>query len=302
MSRKGSLGFDEYYAQIYGERWSALRAALLEPVQQVARPNGFIPASVARARFQTFPIQKIMSISTFRLPIQGDVAVGPMRPEPLLDGLYDAYFMDPASIMAAKALEVQSGDDVLDMCAAPGGKSLILAEGIADAGNLTSNEMSDRRRARLRAVIEDYVPLSVRSRVRVTGHDSARWCLHETDAYDRILVDAPCSGERHLLQNYEELKQWSPGRSKNLAVRQYALLASALAVVKAGGRIVYSTCSISPVENDAVIRRLLKKRNGQVKVVPFEGEFGEPTEMGWIVLPDATGFGPLYFSIIEKLP
>jgi len=149
-------------------------------------------------------------------------------------------------------------------------------------------------------VLEDYLPRDVLARVRVTGHDGAKWCLHETEAFDRVLLDAPCSGERHLLENPEELKVWSPARSKNLSVRQYALLASAHAVVRVGGRIVYSTCSISPLENDAVIARLLKKRPGEVAVRKPSYELGEPTEHGWMILPDRSGFGPIYHAVLER--
>jgi 16S rRNA C967 or C1407 C5-methylase (RsmB/RsmF family) len=127
--------------------------------------------------------------------------------------------------------------------------------------------------------------------------------LYETEAFDRVLVDAPCSGERHLLANKSELEVWSPARSKNLAVRQYALLASALAVVKRGGRVVYSTCSISPLENDGVVAKLLKKRPGEVRILKPEGlsDKTEPTEHGAIVLPDRDGRGPIYFSVIERV-
>ncbi|MES2855742.1 MAG: RsmB/NOP family class I SAM-dependent RNA methyltransferase, partial [Bdellovibrionota bacterium] len=90
-------------------------------------------------------------------------------------------------------------------------------------------------------------------------------------------------------------------RSKNLAVRQYSLLVSALQVVKHGGRIVYSTCSLSPLENDDVIARLLKKRKGEATVVKPTFEIGEPTELGWQILPDKTGFGPIYLSVLERI-
>lgn len=294
-SRKGREGFETFYSSIYGERWPALRDALLSRVRQVARPNGF----GSRAQVDRRVAESSLSRATFagheaylledRFEVRAE------------DGLSDFYVMDPASIFPAVALEVQDGDDVADFCAAPGGKALILAESLRTAGRLVANELSDSRRARLRAVIEDYLPLEVRERVRVTGHDATRWCLYEEEAYDRVLLDAPCSGERHLLANSEEMAQWSPARSKNLAVRQYALLASALAVVRIGGRIVYSTCSLSNLENDAVIARLMKKRAGEARVVRASYEIGEPTEHGWMILPDRTGFGPIYFSVLERI-
>ena len=295
MSRKGRVGFDTHYQSVYGSRWAGLRDSLNAPVSKVARANRFVALSHRSGRVEGLERRDFSGIETYVLPSDRRFEAAPA------EGLLDFYLMDPASIFAARALETQAGDRVLDLCAAPGGKSLILAEALTEAGELVANELSPQRRARLRAVIEDYLPESVRARVRVSGHDGARWCLHETAAFDRILLDAPCSGERHLLANPEEFELWSPARSKNLAVRQYALLASAIVVVKPGGRVVYSTCSISPSENDDVIARLLKRRAGEAKVVAASGfEIGEATEYGWSIMPDRTGFGPLYFSILER--
>jgi 16S rRNA C967 or C1407 C5-methylase (RsmB/RsmF family) len=294
LARKGREGFEAFYGESYGERWPALRDSLLRPVKQVARPNAFA-GLIERAN--EFERAEFASRPAYLLRDRIDIRI--------VDGaaksLADFYVMDPASIFPAAALEVRDGDEVADFCAAPGGKSLILTESLRTGGRLVANELSDGRRARLRAVLHDYLPEDVLSRVRVTGHDATRWCLYETEAYDRILLDAPCSGERHLLANGEEIAQWSPARSKNLAVRQYALLASALAVVRVGGRIVYSTCSLSNLENDAVIARLMKKRAGEARVVRMEFALGEPTENGWVILPDRTGYGPIYFSILERV-
>jgi 16S rRNA C967 or C1407 C5-methylase (RsmB/RsmF family) len=85
-----------------------------------------------------------------------------------------------------------------------------------------------------------------------------------------------------------------------LAVRQHALVCSGLDALKAGGVLAYSTCSISPLENDGVIDRLFKSREGQFKVRNLETG-GEPTKHGRIFLPDQSGAGPLYTSILDKI-
>ncbi len=311
-ARKGAEGFESFYASVYGGRWPALRAALLSPVRQVARRNAFVGSDASGPDCQRAHLAATKMAGCDVLVLEP----GQRFRDDSSVGLRAFYIMDPASMYAAKALVTASSSEgardpderILDLCAAPGGKSLILAEALGAEGRLTCNEMSDRRRARLRAVLEDYLPREVLSRVEVTGHDGAKWCLYESDAYDRILIDAPCSGERHLLENSDELKLWSPARSKNLAVRQYALLASAHAVLKTGGIMVYSTCSISTMENDAVVARLLKKRGQSVRVIPVADVFanepealiGEATENGQMILPDTTGFGPIYFSVLEK--
>jgi 16S rRNA C967 or C1407 C5-methylase (RsmB/RsmF family) len=219
------------------------------------------------------------------------------------------YTLDRASLLPPLALDVSPGQKVLDMCAAPGGKSLLLAEALFAAeeakqdlgGELVCNEISDGRRQRLNAVLFDYLPQEVQARVRVTSFDGAKWCLYEQEAFDRVLVDAPCSGERHLLAATEELRSWSPTRGEILSHRQVALLMSALRLLRPGGRVVYSTCSVSPRENDEVIERVLEKAKGRAQVASMEWEFGEKTAFGWTVLPDrCEGAGPIFFSALER--
>src|SRR5690606_34191383 len=121
--------------------------------------------------------------------------------------------MDPASVMVARALEAQSGDRVLDMCAAPGGKSLILIEALKEDGQIFCNDLSPERRERLKKVIQQYVPRDVRNRVWVTGKDGVQFGLKEPESFDRVLLDAPCSGERHILENATAQAEWSPRRT-----------------------------------------------------------------------------------------
>lgn len=217
------------------------------------------------------------------------------------NNLLQYYVMDLASIFVAHALEVQDGDHVLDMCAAPGGKSLILAEMMGAEGELTANELSEARRERLKKVIQQYIPRDVRDRVWTTGRDGGKFALSHEEKFDRILIDAPCSGERHLFLDESAMKEWKKTRSEKLAQRQYALLTAGLIALKPGGRMVYSTCSISPLENDQVIARLMKKKEG-FRIVESElpVETAERTEFGIQLWPDVTGFGPMYYCVLEK--
>lgn len=264
---------------MHGDRWSALQSALLSPEKQVARANTFLPGK--SHWLESFDFKEIPRSES---------------------GLLEYYVMDPASIFAALALEVQDGDVVLDMCAAPGGKSLILAEALKTDGELTANELSETRRDRLKKVIQQYVPRDVRDRVWVTGKDGGKFALTHKDKYDRILIDAPCSGERHLLETPKELEEWKPSRSEKLAQRQYALLTAALLACKSSGRIVYSTCAVSNLENDLVIDRLLKKKEGDFQVLPatIPCEGAELTKHGVQIWPDKTGWGPIYYAVLQK--
>ncbi len=266
MSRKDKLSgeqrFEQYYGELYGQRWQVLKEALLK---------------------ETNPVS-------------------------LSDELKTPYYMDKASILAASILPISENNSVLDMCAAPGGKTLTIALRLKGKGSLVSNDRSAARRNRLLKVLEDCLPSDYRSIIKVTGHDSTTWSLHEKDAYDRILLDAPCSSERHVLTDPSALSIWSPNRPKQLAIQQFAMLAAALDAAKAGGFVLYSTCSICNLENELVIEKLFKKRTGLFEEVdmlvdhPELSGLSEPLSHGRIVLPDAQeGAGPLYFCLLRKV-
>lgn len=226
------------------------------------------------------------------------------------EGLLLPYRMDRASVLAARSLPLPGEGRVLDACAAPGGKSLVLASRMADLPGLTltSNELSSDRRRRLRDVLERHLPPDLAARVAVTGFDAASRARRERDAWDAILLDAPCSSERHVLASPAHLAAWTEARVRNLAARQWSLLSSAFLLLKEGGSLVYSTCALSPEENDGVAGRLAAKYGGRVLFEPVteeeapEGPAFERTEYGILVLPDtARGAGPMYVCRVRKV-
>lgn len=219
-------------------------------------------------------------------------------------GGFASYYMDSASIRAAEALRIQPGDEVLDLCAAPGGKTLVLAEMLQGKGGLVANELSRDRKMRLLKVLDEHVPEPHRKLIQVTGFDGNQFGLKKQNTFDRILLDAPCSSERHLLHEDPLMKDWKESRTKQLMMRQYSLLCSALLSLKPGGTLVYSTCSISPLENDGVVERLLKKKTGMVMPDPDDSDLKdlEKTGFGYQIFPDSgKGAGPIYFSRLIKL-
>lgn len=230
------------------------------------------------------------------------------NPISLSDTLASPYYMDKASILAASILPIEENNKVLDMCAAPGGKTLVLAMKLNGTGKLISNDRSAQRRTRLAKVINTCLSEPLRQNITVTGHDSTTWSLYEKDEYDCILLDAPCSSERHVLVDSVALSIWSPSRPKHLAIQQFAMLCAALDAAVPGGYILYSTCSINPIENELVIEKLCKKRRGLFEevlietVAPKVAAFSEARPHGKIILPDTSeGCGPLYFCLLKKL-
>lgn len=214
----------------------------------------------------------------------------------------EPYYLDEASVFAARALGVEPGDDVLDMCAAPGGKTLIMASMLKGTGSLQSNDRSPDRRLRLSHVIENCLPPEWRANIQVSGYDGVKFGLHRKECYDKVLLDAPCSSDRHVLNSPSHLDMWSSKRVKRLSVEQGALLASAVDALKPGGLVVYGTCALSPMENDDVVRKILKKRPAMRMVeIPDLLPGAERTEFGVHTLPDRSeGRGPIYCAKLLK--
>lgn len=284
--------FDFFYQDQWKERWPSLKEALLRREFQVARKNFF--SDVSTEGLQPFHSALFPSCFEVTESLRREIPRG-------TEGLLGFYILDPASVWIARALEVRPGDTVLDLCAAPGGKTLVLIEALRESGEIIANEPSPARRERLMKVIQQYVPRHVRDRVRVSGKDGGLFSKSHPETFDRILVDAPCSGERHLLENPKELEKWSPARTAKLSQTQYALLSGALEALRPGGTILYSTCSLSIRENDEVVRRLLKKKGERVRVEPLvPPAMAEKSEFGVFFLPDRAGFGPLYACRLIK--
>ncbi|WP_149553774.1 RsmB/NOP family class I SAM-dependent RNA methyltransferase [Treponema pectinovorum] len=224
----------------------------------------------------------------------------------------ESYFLDRASVRAVCSLPLDNAKSILDMCAAPGGKSLILATSMEKGATLLCNERSAERRLRLVHNIQNCLPEEVQNRITVIGKDGGLLCLSKENRFDRILLDAPCSSERHVLQDENYLKDWSPSRVKKLSFAQWTLLSSAWRMLNQNGYLLYSTCAMNQDENDCVIERLLKKFDDvqifspeiAIDVSSFCSKDlpqGEKTEFGVQILPDiCENSGPIYFSLLHK--
>lgn len=230
-----------------------------------------------------------------------EALLAPVRQDALEGKCAKPYFLDAGSKEAAMSLPLPDNGTILDMCAAPGGKALIIAERMPLNSHLVANELSADRRNRLIRVLDDYLETETRGRVEVTGRDASQWSRHEKSAYEAILLDVPCSSERHVLSSPQYLAQWSPARIKNLAYRQWALLSGAWLVLKPGGYLLYSTCALSPAENDEIIQRLFEKyADVSTERTQFMSE-AEITRYGSHILPDtARSAGPIYYALLRK--
>ena len=165
-----------------------------------------------------------------------------------------AYYMqEPSAASAVSLLNPQPGERILDLCAAPGGKSTQIASRIGEDGLLWSNEFVPTRARILQQNLERW---GIRNQV-VSSRDTGPLCDGLTDFFDAVLVDAPCSGEGMFRKEPQALTEWSIDNIRLCANRQDEILHNASKAVKPGGRIVYSTCTFAPEENEAAVYRFL---------------------------------------------
>jgi 16S rRNA (cytosine967-C5)-methyltransferase len=160
---------------------------------------------------------------------------------------------DEASQIIPLLLDAQDGDRVLDLCAAPGGKTPPLVRGAGKNGMVVAGE---RHAHRLRAMREQFKRLNL-SRVGLVELDAEK-ALPFAAGFDRILVDAPCSGTGTLARHPEIRWRLQPEQLQEFHALQRVLLTNALAMLKPGGRLLYSTCSMEPEENEQVVEEVLK--------------------------------------------
>lgn len=168
-------------------------------------------------------------------------------------GVY--YIQEPSAMAPVEYLEVKPGERVLDLCAAPGGKSTQIATAMRGEGMLICNEIHP---ARAKILSENIERLGITNAV-VLNETPAHLAEVFDSYFDRILVDAPCSGEGMFRKNEDACGEWSLANVDLCGVRQDEILDCAASMLKPGGRIVYSTCTFAPIENEGSVYRFLKR-------------------------------------------
>lgn len=177
---------------------------------------------------------------------------------PGLHPYHDAgvYYIQEASAMApAEYLDALPGERILDLCGAPGGKSTQIASAMKQQGILVCNEIHP---ARAKILSENIERMGIRNAI-VTNETPRRLADMWPEYFDRILVDAPCSGEGMFRKNAEARKEWSLNQVALCAGRQDEILECAVRLLRPGGRLVYSTCTFAPEEDEGTVLRLLGK-------------------------------------------
>jgi NOL1/NOP2/sun family putative RNA methylase len=277
--------FLERMSRFLGDEYPAFAEALTHDPVRGLRVNTL--------KLSTNEFQKISPIplgdkvawcdSAFSLPVDthfrkqnGDIIELGKHPFHLA-GLY--YLQDPSAMSASELLDPQPGERVLDLAASPGGKTTHIASLMQAKGLLVANEIKTKRLNHLVVNVERWGA----GNTVVTNETPERLADHFGAWFDRVLVDAPCSGEGMFRKDMGARLDWSEEMVAGCAVRQTNILRVAAHLVRPGGHLLYSTCTFAPEEDEAVITRfLLEHHEFEVEALPLLPGFmpGHPEWLG----------------------
>ena len=194
-------------------------------------------------------------------------------------GLY--YLQEPSAMIAGEVLFPQPGEKILDLAAAPGGKTTHLASFMGNKGLLVANDIHPKR---VWDLAENLERCGVTNAV-VTNESPERLSNHFSDFFDRVLLDAPCSGEGMFRKSERARKEWKPELPHSCAIRQSGILEYAARMLKPGGYMAYTTCTFSTEENERVIAKFLDE-HPEFDLMTFTHAPGLlPSKPEWIGLP-----------------
>ncbi len=188
---------------------------------------------------------------------------GPGLPAPMPPGKHPYheagayYIQEPSAMAPVAALEPEPGERILDLCAAPGGKSTQIASYMDHKGLLVCNEPHP---ARAKILSQNIERMGIRNAL-VISEDPTRLSLRLPGFFDRILVDAPCSGEGMFRRSRTAVSEWSPENVRACALRQADILDAAAVMLKEGGRLVYSTCTFGREEDEKTAEAFVSRHN-----------------------------------------
>ncbi|PIE20420.1 MAG: 16S rRNA (cytosine(967)-C(5))-methyltransferase [Neptuniibacter caesariensis] len=273
------------------EHWQAILAANNEQAPLTLRVNR---RSSSREEFQQ-QLDPIVASEQTQYSAHGLRLAHSVNVE-LLPGYQTGAFsvQDEAAQLAAELLDLQPGQNVLDACAAPGGKLSHILEAEPRLGRVEAVELESKRAERISENL-------ARLRLHATLHigDAAEQAWWDGTEYDRILLDAPCSATGVIRKN-PDIKYLRKGEDIHaLAQIQADILQNCWAMLKPGGKLLYATCSIFPQENERQIQRFIR-HNTDAQHLPIEAEWGLERAFGRQLFPQKDGHDGFYYALLEK--
>ena len=242
--------FENRMKQMLGEEYPAFEASYEKEKFQALRLN---PLKVDKECF----LEKTTFTLT-QVPWEGNGFYYTAQDTPGKHPYHEAgvyYIQEPSAMAPVPFLEIKPGDRVLDLCAAPGGKSTQIGVALQGEGLLVCNEIHP---ARAKILSENVERMGIRNAL-VTNESPEKLRSIFAGYFDKILVDAPCSGEGMFRKNEEAKEEWSPENVELCADRQDGILDCAADMLRPGGRLVYSTCTFAPQENEGSMARFLER-------------------------------------------
>ena len=229
----------------------------------------------------------------------------PGQSDEFKQGLFN--LQEKSSMLPAIALSPEPGQLVLDATAAPGNKTLQLACMMQNTGKLIAVEKNVLRFKSLKFNMKKFSVKNVIAK-RMDLLDAKKENL-----FDKALLDAPCSSEGLVRKNYEALKEWSPALVERKSELQMKLIAKTFMLLKNGGEMVYSTCSLGPEENEAVVQSVLSKGKAELMPIKIKGfetrkglveyngnAFGKEMEKAVRIYPQDNDSQAFFFAKIRK--
>lgn len=273
--------FAERMRRLLGSEYEAFAASYENERQYGLRRNPLKGSEEEFKRAIPFPLRKI---SWAREGYYYDAEFRPGRHVLHEAGAY--YIQEPSAMAVAEALSPNPGERILDLCAAPGGKTTQIAGMMQGMGLLVSNEVMGER---ARVLSQNVERMGVSNCV-VCSEKPECLSVRFPAFFDRVLVDAPCSGEGMFRKDEAARGEWSPETVAMCARRQALILEEAAKMVRPGGVLVYSTCTFSPEENEGTISAFLRTHEDYyIEETDFESVFS-PGRGEWISAP-AEGIG-----------
>ncbi|NXX63011.1 NSUN3 protein, partial [Scopus umbretta] len=310
--------FEKQYATELGDTWTSVRDVLTCPLcwqyavllnkfskpaelENTLRAKGCHPAFQGPLPYLPASLKCYIRRTPGRFPAQKHRA----------GKLKEYYLLNAASLLPVLALEVKDGEDILDLCAAPGGKSVAILQ-CAYPGNFHCNEYDDLRSRWLKQTIESFIPDPLINLIMVSKLDGRQIGELKPELYDKVLVDAPCSNDRSWLFS-SDIQQATLRliQRKELSSLQFQLLRSAIKALRPGGSLVYSTCTLSKAENSDVINLILNSCSNVMPVDISEMAKAVSQEFSFLsgmqqhellVLPEkGRAWGPMYVAKLKKM-